>query len=394
MKILVTDGNNRATLAITRSLGKQGHTVIVGEKYPSSLASASKYCMQALIYPDPVNAAEQFVDSIFAYIQDHHIDVVLPVSDVTTFLIAKHAERLPESCHFPFTDYKTLKQAADKNYITHTAKQLGVPIPQTLEINSKHHISDIPDKLAYPVVLKPACSRVQTAHGWKFTSVSYANDHTQLVNMLNDKDELEFPVLLQERIIGPGVGVFLCCNKGEVIAAFSHQRLREKPPSGGVSVLRKSIPVDSDAFEHAKKLLAHLNWHGVAMVEFKKDNRDQTLRLMEINGRFWGSLQLAIDAGVNFPALLLDTLQPENIKPVFDYKLGVQTRWFWGDVDALLMRLLKPKAELKLPPHADGRLKSILKFMKLWGKGLHYEVLSLDDIKPWLFETYSWFFRR
>ena len=394
MKILVTDGDNRATLAITRSLGKKGHSVYVGEKKSLSLSSVSRYCQQNLIYPDPLDHADDFINFIIEAIEKFQIDVILPVSDVTTLLISKNADRLPSFCHFPFSDHETIKRAADKKYIMHTADSVGVPIPRTFELIHKDNIPDIPQDLSYPVVIKPSHSRIQTQNGWKFTSISYANDKPQLVSMLTEKEALEFPVLLQERIIGAGVGIFLCCNHGEIIGVFSHQRLREKPPSGGVSVLRKSIAVDPAALKHSETLLRHLNWHGVAMVEFKNDLRDNTLKLMEINGRFWGSLQLAIDSGVDFPCLLIETINPADIKPVLEYKLGVKTRWLWGDVDALLMRLLKPKSELKLPPNADSRIKSILNFMIFWGKNLNYEILSLHDPKPWLLESYQWFRRK
>ncbi len=51
------------------------------------------------------------------------------------------------------------------------------------------------------------------------------------------------------------------------------------------------------------------------MVEFKADARTGTPYLMEINGRFWGSLQLAIDAGVDFPAILVAAALGAPIPP-------------------------------------------------------------------------------
>jgi hypothetical protein len=113
--------------------------------------------------------------------------------------------------------------------------------------------------------------------------------------------------------------------------------------------------------------------------------------LMEINGRFWGSLQLAIDAGVNFPVLLTRSALGQKIGPVKDYKIGVKSRWFWGDVDALLLRLFKSAKELQLPPGHPGRLKTLFQFVKLKEKNTRYEVLDMDDLKPWLYETRCWF---
>jgi predicted ATP-grasp superfamily ATP-dependent carboligase len=101
------------------------------------------------------------------------------------------------------------------------------------------------------------------------------------------------------------------------------------------------VPVSPQAQLYAQALLDELRWQGVAMVEFKMDQASQTLKLMEINGRFWGSLQLAIDAGVDFPFLLLRTMADEPVEPIGTYRIGVKSRWFLGDLDALLMRLFK-----------------------------------------------------
>ena len=181
----------------------------------------------------------------------------------------------------------------------------------------------------------------------------------------------------------------MCYQNGNPVAAFSHKRIREKPPSGGVSVFRESAPLDPLALEFSEKLLDVLNWNGIAMVEFKIDERDNRPKLMEINGRFWGSLQLAIDAGVDFPALLVKSIT-DTIPKNYEYRVGVKTRWLWGDIDALLLRLLKSNGTLQLPPNSPNKLRYLMDFMKLWVPGQHYEVLNLSDIRPWLFESYQW----
>jgi predicted ATP-grasp superfamily ATP-dependent carboligase len=390
MNIYITDGNNRAALAITRSLGKKGHKIFIGEKQFGSLAGASKYCYAVMVYPDPVLASDEFVNVLLKQLKALEIDIVLPVADITTFLILENSTDFSTICKLPFSDYKIVTLAADKNYVMKTARQLGVPTPKTLTILHKKDIGNLSVNIPYPVVIKPGRSRIWKDNQWHFTSVSYANDENELKAKLNDTDSSEFPILLQQRIYGPGVGVFVCYNKGKLIAKFSHRRLREKPPSGGVSVLRESIAVDPTAGDYAEKLLNALGWHGVAMVEFKVDERNNTPNLMEINGRFWGSLQLAIDAGVDFPAILIKTLENEPVEPVVNYKLGVKTRWLVGDFDVLLMLLFKSRKYQKLPPGYPGRLMCLLRFMKFWGRNLHYEILSFSDIKPFITEIRQW----
>jgi len=157
-----------------------------------------------------------------------------------------------------------------------------------------------------------------------------------------------------------------------------------------VSVLRESAPLDPNAVAHAEKLLTSLNWHGVAMVEFKRDNRDGSLRLMEINARFWGSLQLAIDAGVDFPRLLVEIAQGRHPALAGHYRIGVRSRWFWGDLDALLQILLRSRTSLNLPESHPGRLKSLWDFIQFWDRNTREEIFRMDDPRPFLLESRRW----
>ncbi|RJP20790.1 MAG: carboxylate--amine ligase [Deltaproteobacteria bacterium] len=387
MNVLVTDGDNRAALAITRSLGRKGHRIVVGEKSLPSLASVSRYCSEGWTYPDPLKRPDDFLDDLFRTVREKRIDVLLPVTEITTGLATENAGRLAGACRLPFPDADAFRTASNKLEILRLAERLGVPVPATRVLHEKGNDPGSIAGLSYPIVIKPHRSRVRTEDGWRSAGVSYARTPEELSDLLGKKGTWEYPVLLQERIPGPGVGVFACYRYGEMVSLFGHRRIREKPPSGGVSVLRESVPVSSRARASTAKLLDHLKWHGVAMVEFKEDERDGVPKLMEINGRFWGSLQLAIDAGVDFPEILLRIANGETVEPDFSYKAGVETRWLWGDVDSLLMLLLKRRRNLDLPEGHPGRIRAVFDFLRFYGKDLHYEVESLGDLRPFLHET-------
>lgn len=391
MKVLVTDGNTRAALAITRALGRDNCEVIVGaEKHPC-LASESRFCAGKVIYPNPLRDNQGFLDRLVAALEKIRPDVLLPVTDVTTMLVAENKENLERFCVIPFPDYSAVVRAADKSSVMQLAEKLTVPVPATLYLQNFREVDDaIPAcaSIGYPLVIKPSRSRVRSGNGWKSHGVKYANDEEELrriLHILNEKDG--FPVLLQERIYGDGVGLFLFMDGEKVVAAFGHRRLREKPLSGGVSVLRESVPLQPMLKEHSERLLKSLNWQGIAMVEFKQDRRSGQFKLMEINGRFWGSLQLAIDAGVNFPVLLVRSALGEKIAPVMNYEIGVKSRWLWGDVDVLFSRLFKSDNTLNLPPGYPCKMKTLFQFLRFKEKNMKYEVLDTDDIKPWLYET-------
>ena len=59
--------------------------------------------------------------------------------------------------------------------------------------------------------------------------------------------------MIQEKINGPGTGIFTLFDKNRHLTLFSHQRLLEKPPSGGVSVISESVPLDAELVEAAPK---------------------------------------------------------------------------------------------------------------------------------------------
>ena len=390
MRILITDSDTRPALAATRSLGRKGYSVLTAGERSLSLAAKSRYSSQFVKYPGPARDPEGFVSEIVGAVRSLGIDVLLPMTEVTTLLLTEQRSLLPESCSLPFAGASAVAEASDKARVIDVARALGVPVPVTTTIHSAQEAERLANGLHYPTVIKPARSRVRTDGGWTNTSVRYANDATDLLAHLRGLRSEFYPILLQERIRGRGIGIFTCYDKGRPVAFFAHRRLREKPPSGGVSVLSESVPLDPQAVGYSTLLLNRLNWHGVAMVEFKQDDRDGTLRLMEINGRFWGSLQLAIDAGVDFPAMLVDVARGLTPQPIESYRLGTRSRWFLGDFDALVATLVRRRRELNLPADFPSRLRLFWEFMHLWGQQMHYEVLTLEDPTPGWVELRRW----
>src|SRR5213076_2792369 len=119
------------------------------------------------------------------------------------------------------------------------------------------------------------------------------------------------------------------------LAWFAHERLRDVRPSGSGSSLRRSVALDPRLQTRAERLLCEMQWHGPAMVEFRDDGTGAPW-LMEVNGRFWGSLQLSIAAGRDFPRLWIEILTAKPVQPPAAYREGVTLRWLWGDVKRLL----------------------------------------------------------
>lgn len=393
MRILLTDADTRAALAATRSLARAGHTVITAGERRKCLAGTSRFSSAFLPYPSPTVSPSEFLQSITTAAKAWSVDVLLPMTEITTLLLTQHRDDLPPGCRLPFAPAAAISRASDKAAVLEMARDLDIPVPRTSLIRSIEEAPRVNYTDAYPVVVKPARSRSRAGDRWISSKVSYAWSQDELASTLAGLDPEAYPVLLQERVTGQGVGIFACYCDGRPVALFSHRRLREKPPSGGVSVLSESTPLDPVAVAYATRLLDGLAWHGVAMVEFKKDDRDGTFRLMEINSRFWGSLQLAINSGVDFPRIAVDVATDNLNSPVFTYRTGVRNRWFLGDLDALVAVLLRDRESLNLPPGFPSRTKLLGEFFNCLNPNVHYEVWSLSDPRPGLLELARWLTR-
>lgn len=381
-RILVTDGDQRAALAIVRSLGSAGHEVIVTSPDGHSLAGASRFAAADIALPHPLSDPNGFFEEITAHAS--RTDVLVPVTEPSLLAVLPRVETLP--CTVPFPDADTFQRASDKAWVAEAAAAVGLAVPRQLVIESHDVVPDLPVAESESWVLKPS----RSVTGGLKLSVSYARGGNGLLKAIGSLAPQAFPLLVQQRVEGPGAGVFLLRWKGRILAAFAHRRIREKPPSGGVSVLRESVRLDPRLLEGATKLLERLDWKGVAMVEFKVDARSGTGYVMEVNGRFWGSLQLAVDAGVDFPRLLVDAALGHDVRPVTDYRVGVRSRWLLGDVDHMLLRLRRSRQALNLPPGAPGRGTVLADFFKTFVQRHRTEVLRLSDPHPFMREFARW----
>jgi len=361
MKVLITDGDTQHAIAVVRSLGRRGIEVTsASHRGFMALSFYSKYCSKRIRYPSPSNKSE-FIEFMVNTVKNEHYDVLLPLRSMTIPVISEYKEKFLPYTAVPVADYESMKIASDKKESLKLAQKLNVPVPQTIFPKDIKEIQDKAGSFTYPVVVK-------ASFGAGSRGVWYINSAEELVNLFKRKKFDDTP-MIQEYIPGEGYGFFALFNHGEPRAIFMHHRLREYPITGGPSVLCESI-YDDKLKELGLRVLKALNWHGVAMVEFKHDKRDNLYKLMEINPKFWGSLPLAIVSGVDFPYLTCKMAVEGDIEPVFSYKIGVKFRWLFP-LDVL---------------HLMAKPSSIGRFMgDFLDKSIKYS-FALDDPLPNLLE--------
>jgi predicted ATP-grasp superfamily ATP-dependent carboligase len=388
--VIVTDGEQRAALAVVRSLGEE-YRCVVAASSRASIAGGSRFCARSVIVPDALDRPDDFGDAIIALAADERASLVLPISEQSILAILPVRSRLSPAV-VPFPDLAAFNALTDKQRLLEEASKLGIAIPTQQIVPDVASVASIDfDALRYPIVIKPGRSVGEHAGGRSKLSVRYAASADELRRKTRLQTASAFPLLLQQRIVGPGTGIFLLLWAGELRAQFAHRRLCEKPPSGGVSVYRESIALDEELLERSRALLDRFGWHGVAMVEYKRDSATGQPYLMEVNGRFWGSLQLAIDAGVDFPRLLAASALGERVEPQTAYRIGVRSRWWWGQVDHLAGRVRRRTTTTPLPP---GTLSVARAFGDLllgpFRREDYEEVLWWNDPRPFWNETIRW----
>jgi predicted ATP-grasp superfamily ATP-dependent carboligase len=361
--VFVTDAQQRKSLAVVRSLGRHGIHVTAGEDRGNSLAFYSRYCDQGVVYPSATRTPDLFVEWLLDQVRKQRYSAVIPTNEQTLTPIAKHLAEFTKYTAVPIPDFQTYMQARDKGRTMQVAVEHGIPCPRTYSVDGPGSLDDLQKILDFPLVIKPR-------EGSGSSGIIYVKRREEFKESYLKVDRHYARPLIQE-FIPPGGATYgveaLFDQRSEPVAVSVHRRLREYPLSGGPSTLRETV-CDPELAALGIRMLKALKWYGVAMVEFKIDPRDGEPKLMEVNPKFWGSLELAIHAGVDFPYLLYQLAVEGAVEPVNHYNAGVRCRWLPGDFLHFLF--------------APNRLQLLPEFFNFFDGRTYYDVFSKDDPRP------------
>ena len=369
MSVIITHARDRSALVATQSLGKKGIKVVTADSVYPSTSFFSRYSTSYFVYPSEKLTPELFINSIRDYVHKNNINVLMPM-DEETLLISKYKGVFDANVHVPVSNFEIITKANNKRYLMSFADEIGIKIPQTWIIEDISELRQVSKKVEFPAVIKLVEGVGSKGLRYVYSEGELITKYEKVIQKFGINPS-KYP-LIQEYIPGGGYGVSMLFNQGDPRAIFTHKRIREYPITGGPSTSRISVR-HPKMEKYATKLLEELEWHGVAMVEFKLDNRTKEPVLMEINPRFWGSLYQAICAGVDFPYLLYTMAMEGDVQPVLTYKTGVRTRWMLGDLRALVDYL-----------RTDKRMEILKDFLKF--NGQYYDDVSFDDPIPTLVE--------
>ncbi len=379
--VLIAEGYVPTSLPIIRSLEKRDINTAVLTSFNVYTSRFSKYCQKQFLVPS-TSLQSEYEQAVEKIVKKVKFDMLFPLSEWSLMPISKNRDKITPYVKLPIASHESIIACFDKRSTLELAEKNGIPIPQTRQVKNSAELKLAAQKMTYPCVVKPRWSMV-----WKKDRAfdrrgGFVNSPSELIATYNSIHQyFPFP-LIQEYVPGVNYSVAAVYNRGKPRAFCCIKVQRAWPRNGGNSCFRESASLDPRMKKYTERLLETLNWHGIAEVEFRLDPRDNTPKLMEINPRFWGSLCVAIKAGVDFPYLLYKITMDGDTKGTFNYKVGVKGRYLEQEL-LYLASLIRDSPAKGSTRRRDLRLLG--SWLKFYEPGLFYDLFEVKDPLPFFF---------
>lgn len=349
--VFITDGLLRKSLSTTRSLGKRGIQTIVGEKSGFSPSGFSKYCSKRVKYPNPQSQPQLFMEWLVHLLQSENQPIFLPMDDAVLDVVMNHRDEITKASKCLLPSKSSYEVAADKYETMQLAKQQKIASPITYLVRDVEDLSMIGETAAFPLIMKPRKSSGSRG-------IRKVQNKEELLPLFSEIQQ-DYPEIVVQEFIPLGDRYDVCLlfdRNSEVKATFVQKELRHFPVAMGPSTVQESVIYD-DLIERSIQLLKPLRWKGIVEVEFMMDSRTNQPKVLEINPRFWNSLDLAVQSGMDFPYLLVQLCLDKEISLQKQYEVGRRSRWlFPGD---FLHFLRNPNRLAMDPPLVSGKRQRV-----------------------------------
>jgi predicted ATP-grasp superfamily ATP-dependent carboligase len=273
----------------------------------------------------PEQDVEAFLSDVAAACRTGGYGVVFAADDIETLALSAGRERLPST--LPLAPHEQVLRSIDKLSLTRAAAHVGLAVPETTEVGEKPW-----EALEYPLVVK---SRLHWTPGAedapRHLLRRFAADAAAARHDVAEIEACGGAAVLQQVITGPQIAMSLVMDESGETRAVVQQR-SELQTSDGPSIRASTTPIDGGLLAGVQRLLRELLWTGLANVQFLV-GPDGVPRLIDLNGRFYGSLALAIAAGADLPATWTQVAMGRGSGPCRLARPGVRFTWFERDLE-------------------------------------------------------------
>jgi predicted ATP-grasp superfamily ATP-dependent carboligase len=382
LNILVLDAEAKPAPSVVRALGAAGHRVAAAAAAPRAPARRSRYASQSLTHPHPGADADAFAAWLDGAVDALRPDCVLPLTECSIQALHPRRARFARRTTLALPPADATEVAFDKTRVMALAQSLGVDVPATWRPATPAEAEGLAPRLRYPVYVKARRSyrcdgrpssfaRGRFAHGPADCRAAWAALH----------DVVPLP-LIQEAVPGPVVSVCGTWDAGTPVCRFCYLARTAWPLSGGQSVWRESIRPRQAPVAEAQRLLGALRWTGPAHVQFIRDARDGRFKLLEINGRFWGSLDAAHYCGVPVAVTAVELAMGAHPRPDLRYRTGVRSRCIEGDLKRLYAALFQDHLWSRAALHMPRLRQCLLDLSLGFAPSVHEDDWYHDDPLP------------
>ncbi len=317
--------DDRKALCVIRALGRAGIRFTVASNAFRGGPFHSRYARKRVVVPHPAAGLDHYLAALNGVLAGQNFDVVLPTCDYTTLALSRIQHKIDGPVGLPVPPRESASICKDKQAASELAASLGFSVPESFCPLDQGELESRAGSLAYPCVIKP-----RTSIG--AIGMDVVNSRRELIEAYSALPENADEVydfsrpLVQEFVPGHVHEVCALFNRGEPRALLTQRRLLKYPAAGGAGIYNETTD-EPDLVEMAVTLLRALNWHGPAQVEFQRASSTGHPYFLEVNGRFWGTLDLSVAAGMNFPVLACRMAAEGDIEAHSHYRVGLRYRW-------------------------------------------------------------------
>lgn len=298
-------GGNFVGLGVVRSLAPLGIPIWVFDTNRSqSIAQFSRFTSRF------VTSTRDIHDLLLEEGERHKLHgwVVYPVRDEYVEELAEHHDSLSRIYRLATAPMSVTRFALDKRLTYQKARELGIAAPWTVTGDAiGDDCAAAAAKLSYPAILKPAVNH----HFFPHTNVkALSADTPEELRHAFARMRAHIPaeeILVQERIPGNGEQQYsfcAACKDGQAYATLVARRRRQYPIEFGNASSFVETVVEPVVEAQGRRFLEAIGFDGIVEVEFKRDLRDGTFKILDVNTRPWGWHTLGKAAGVDFVNLL------------------------------------------------------------------------------------------
>jgi len=329
-RVIVTGGETLGVLAGVRALATAGYETWVAVSERGSYGARSRAAAGTVDVPDAARDPEGFVMALAKAAVRLTAAAVLPGTDKDLIAFAEQRALVPEGLAVGAPPPAAVKRATDKSQLDAFAAAAGLQTPHTIPFECEQSAT-VTAGLGFPLVVKPLTSESRGADG----SLEHASGH-----LARDEEELARAIaalpgdrwLAQPYLAGSLYAVCGLAWRGEVVCSEHQIAARIWPRTGGNSAYAVTTARDEELDEGVRRLVATIGWEGIFQVQFIR--RGDETYLIDFNPRIYGSLALAVAAGLNLPALWVELLRGGDPQ-TRDYRVGVRYREEENDIRAL-----------------------------------------------------------